>query len=429
MQTRTWLTRWRVYRGLLGLLLLSGGLAPVPAKQSGMDPDGAVEPRSFVGVEGALCGQPEEPDGGRGGDDRGSRDDAHLEQGEWQATTLWQSDVPVWSLLVEDLLPALPGPEIVALDELGRAPLLFVPARFESRVVPWFTIMDGRWLGAAAFGDADPRREGSELYLAGGRGNLYQVVPLPRGGFESRLVWYIDDEIHALLLDDVIPDHTGLDLLACTLAGEIVHVIPSGEPDTPWRGEVIHTEPARVRQVVAGDFSPILEGREIVFVSLAGRCIHLGFDEGRLDTQVLWQSDQGLARIVRGGSSGGELENVLYIAGDDGRLVRLSRRPDAEWSGRVIYESEAGLRGAATGRFTSESYEESIALFGYDRKVVLLLRSQADGPFLSRTIFNDSDRGHWLAAAELDPRNATDEILVCGYSGRVTLLTRSDGGQ
>jgi hypothetical protein len=39
----------------------------------------------------------------------------------------------------------------------------------------------------------------------------------------------------------------------------------------------------------------------------------------------------------------------------------------------------------------------------------------------------DVDKGHWLAAGELDGRNATDELVAAGYSGRVVLLARPPG--
>jgi hypothetical protein len=45
----------------------------------------------------------------------------------------------------------------------------------------------------------------------------------------------------------------------------------------------------------------------------------------------------------------------------------------------------------------------------------------------AETIFEDLDKGHWLATAELDGRNATREIITSGYSGRMVLLARPPG--
>lgn len=49
------------------------------------------------------------------------------------------------------------------------------------------------------------------------------------------------------------------------------------------------------------------------------------------------------------------------------------------------------------------------------------------GGWQTEVIFEDTDKGHWLATAELDGRNATREIRTSGYSGRIVLLSRPPG--
>ena len=63
-----------------------------------------------------------------------------------------------------------------------------------------------------------------------------------------------------------------------------------------------------------------------------------------------------------------------------------------------------------------------MAIFGYSAHVELLTRR--DTGWSVETIFVDRDKGHWLAAAELDGRNATLEILGSGYGGRIFMLSR-----
>ncbi len=347
----------------------------------------------------------------------GARDGSGRAQVRWTARTLWESDATVWSLLVADLLPRVAGLEVVAMDDKGRGALL--ETRGDDRAAWWLT-MDGLWLGAAAWGDVDPTRCGNELYLAGGRGNVYQVVPLVQGGFDCRAVWFVPDEIHALLVDDVVPHHPGPDLLACTLQGKIFHLLPGAQNDL-WRGELLHQETERVRNTVAFDFVPGLPGKEILYVSRAGRLGLLGWRGRELEERIIHQAGEGLARVALGAARAGEPPPV-YTAGDDGRIVRHVLGPSGAWQSRVIHECPAEARGVAAGRFTGDPGDESVAVFGYSGEVVLLVRKAGEDRFSAATIFTDSDKGHWLTAANLDPRNDTDEILICGYSGRVVFL-------
>jgi hypothetical protein len=43
------------------------------------------------------------------------------------------------------------------------------------------------------------------------------------------------------------------------------------------------------------------------------------------------------------------------------------------------------------------------------------------------TTFTDREKGHWIAAGELDGRNTTDELACCGFGGRIVMLFRPPG--
>ncbi len=343
-------------------------------------------------------------------------------EGEWTNRVLWESDAPVWSVLLADVLESRAGLEIVAMDDKGRGNLLFTG---NNEAIPWLLLMDGRWLGTAVFGDADPFRPGSELYLAGGRGNLYQVTMLPQGGFESRLIWFARDEIHTLVLDEVVPGHEGLDLIACTLRGGMYLLTPGDVedefvPEGAWESRLIHMDPGRIRNVVVHDFDPTLAGKEMLFVSRSGRFSRLGWRCGKLEELLIFQDTQGLARLALGKAAKGQ--PPVYTAGDDGRIFRYERNAVGLWQGRVIHKCGGPARGVATGRFTEEENAECVAVFSYSREVTLLVRHGEEEEFEPHTIYTDGDKGHCLAAVDFDGRGL-DEIIVCGYSGRVTLLT------
>jgi hypothetical protein len=113
---------------------------------------------------------------------------------------------------------------------------------------------------------------------------------------------------------------------------------------------------------------------------------------------------------------------VLYATCDDGRVIRLEQGKEGTFTPEVIYAGPQGLRGIVSGRFHADPNVESVAVFGYSRRVQLLTRY--DDRWHVETLFEDVDKGHWLAVGELDGRNATDEIILSGYGARVVLLAR-----
>ncbi len=122
----------------------------------------------------------------------------------------------------------------------------------------------------------------------------------------------------------------------------------------------------------------------------------------------------------------GEAPQVLYVARDDGVILRLEEQTDGSWAREIIYAGPIGRRGVVAGRFYEDPEWESVAVYGYSKKVQILSRSK-DGPWRVETVFTDSDRGHWLSRVEMDGRNATDELVGCGFSNRVFILGRRPG--
>jgi hypothetical protein len=113
------------------------------------------------------------------------------------------------------------------------------------------------------------------------------------------------------------------------------------------------------------------------------------------------------------------------LAHDDGRILRHEQRTGDDWITETIYLGPQGPRGVVAGAFAESPAVETLAVFGYSRQVELLTRTA--GGWQAEVIFVDMDKGHWLATAELDGRNATPEIITSGYSGRLVLLSRPPG--
>jgi hypothetical protein len=100
-------------------------------------------------------------------------------------------------------------------------------------------------------------------------------------------------------------------------------------------------------------------------------------------------------------------------------VVSVARAPAPEPLSRALHV--AGDRRALTALDL-----ETKGIWTVETRGELLSRG-FDGAWSARTIFANREEGHWLCAGECDARKATDELVGCGYGGRVFVLARPPG--
>jgi ABC-type transport system substrate-binding protein len=348
--------------------------------------------------------------------------------GSWQASLLYASDAGIWGLATAQVFPEYGCPEVIALDDRGRCTVL---VSYSGKWTPIQTVEDGKWLGTFSHLDLDGSRQGPEMYAGGLRGNLYQIWMHEQGGCDARVIAYFEgEEIHTLVGGDLLPSRPGGELLVFCRSGAVFDVRPRVNPGhdsasgSPFDAHRVGTLPGRVRDAVvlsssdsgAPWIATTSRAQEVALVRMNG--------EG-LDREVLLRQPMGFGRIARRRHEGQGPE-VLYVSRDDGLILRLEGSAGAPWKEEVVYAGPQGPRGLAAGRFGTDPKSETIAVFGYSKRVQLLTRT-APGRWTKEDLFEDISGGHWLMAAELDGRNATDELVGSGYGSRVFMLARPPG--
>ncbi len=340
----------------------------------------------------------------------------------WRASLIYESDVGIWTVGTLNCFEQYGCPDVFGLDDRGRCTIL---SSYSGKWTPHQTVEDGAWLGALCRADLDPALDGPEIYTGGKRGNLYQIRPTRHGGFDVRLVLHLaDEEIHTLVAGDLLPGRPGTEMLLFSRSGLVFDVTASHEATAPFEKRLVARLPGRVRQA----FLLPHEDGEVPWIVAAcrfGAVMLLRLTEDGLEKETILQEDMGFGRIGIA-PAGDREESVLYVTRDDGVILRLEGRPGGTWKREVIYAGPQGARGVVGGRFAADAAIETVAVFGYSRKVQLLSRAPGK-PWRVETLFVDRDKGHWLAVAELDGRNATQELVASGYGGRIILLARPPG--
>ncbi len=344
----------------------------------------------------------------------------------WNAFLVHDAGVGVWTVKTMPFFPPFGTPQIVGLDDQGRCTVLY---GYSGRWTPLHALHDGYWLGAMAWIDLDPRRPGCELYVGGKRGRIYQVHPRERSGVEVRVVEDIRGEEITTLVGGRLrasPESPPAMFVFTTLGRTyLVDVPPDAAADT-YRTRQIARVPGRVRNAVMVGRLDDGKAPWVATASHAGEValVRLAASD-RFERKVILTAPMGFGRLALR-AQGGDAPPVLYVGRDDGALIRLERNRDGSWRHEMIYAGPQGIRGVVTGRFDADPKAESVAVFGYSGKVQLVTRRPGQA-WTVETLFKDRDKGHSLAVAELDGRNATREIVGSGYGCRIFLLSRPPG--
>lgn len=335
--------------------------------------------------------------------------------GAWRSSTVHDAGCGVWTLGAGQIFREYASPEVVTLDDRGRATVL---VGYSGAWTALPALEDREWLGALAVCDVRAGEPGGTIFTGGKRGNLYRVRCRAGAAPDvDLLARFPGEEIHALAVSS---GDSGESLLVFTHPGRVYEVPAAGRGDPSQPYAPVLRMRGRVRQALR------LPGRpEIAAVSRAGEIALLRWDPGAVESSLISLEPSGVGRLaVMPSEPGSPL--VLYACRDDGVILRLEETGGRRFRREILFAGPEGPRGIAAGRFDADPARETLAVFGYSKRVQLLSRNAAGG-FDAETIFEDADKGHWLMAAELDGRNGTDEILGSGYSGRVFLLSRDPG--
>ncbi|MCB9834188.1 MAG: hypothetical protein H6807_17125 [Planctomycetes bacterium] len=340
----------------------------------------------------------------------------------WNAFHLYTSETWRLHTIGAGLLSRANGsPQVVVMDEEGRTIILQGDS---GKWAPHVVVQDEASMSAWAAGELDPRLPGAQIYLGGRSGRIFRVGTKGRGFVAEEIARIEGSSLSQFVLGEIDPARPGPELLIVTNDGPVFMALP--EPGTvgSLAIERVCDLGTRCRDAV------LLPGRggkppRVAALLQTGEVTLLSFVGSEPKREILCDEPMSIARLARRRVAEGEPE-VVYVARVDGLILRFEEKREGGWERRPIYAGPSGPRGLAAGRFDADARTETVAVFGYSKKVQLLRRPPG-ASWQVETLFMDGGGGHWLTAAELDGRNATDELVAGGFGYHVFMLTRQPG--
>lgn len=282
--------------------------------------------------------------------------------------------------------------------------------------------------------DADPSVPGEEIYGGcyepgkdGQGGNVVQVVRTA-DGWSTKRIFEAGAYVHAIAAVPPATPGGPVRLVAATYANELHVLTPAA--DGSWRPSLVYRGPQKFADPLPKDPRPRMKdvailrdpsGRpphEAMAVLAGGDAVYVDLDRPG-SGKVITVEEGGWGRVCADEGTG------AYACGYRGRIAHFTRDASNEFRMEILEQEgvDSGLRGMVTGRFPVPGLGGEVAplaTFGfYARCRLLMPRSGAWDPV---TVCMDTGRGHSQAAADLVPGNDADELVIAGYSKRITVL-------
>lgn len=350
----------------------------------------------------------------------------------WEPLVVWEGDAAFETVKTGHPDGSDPDLQIVGVDQAGH----MVHVAFRRGVAPTASVIyDNRSeMTGLCIADADPSVPGEEIYAGcyepgqdGVGGNVVQVVKTA-DGWRAKRIFDAGAYVHAIAAVPPATPGGPVRLVAATYANEL-HVLTPGAGGT-WTSSLAYRGPQKFADPQPKDPRPRMkdvavladrEGRaphEVFAVLAGGDAVYVDLDRP-LSGKVVAVEEGGWGRVCSDGGTG------VYACGYRGRFVHFTRDAANEWKMEIMEQEgvDSGLRGAVTGNFPlpgSGGEVAHLATFGfYARCRALVERNGAWDPV---TLYTDSGRGHTQVAADLVPGNDADELVISGYSKRITVL-------
>jgi hypothetical protein len=342
---------------------------------------------------------------------------AHSRIQTWQYRNLWADDVALNDLVVADLIPELPGDEIITVGDNYLVTLL----TGNGQSWQFQRIYDTEFLTrSVAVGDFYPGPSGSEIVVGDALGFLTMLY------FDSDLEqWYSEriyedyDWILDVAVGDIDPDHPGDEILSVGESQQLIYIYFDHENDT-WSNEIIWNDIDNLNVVSIGELDDPSDGSEIVVagsnfdVSLVDR------KDGSWHIQKIWHESTFIKELEIAEINGDNETGEILVMGFTGELLMLTNDGSDNWLPEVIWKDKGDINDVILKDFQPQySGLEIMALGGSGRIVILGYDS---GIWFNETIYSISHVPVKIAVGDFDAFSAGPEYAMLESIGRVTAL-------
>jgi hypothetical protein len=239
--------------------------------------------------------------------------------------------------------------------------------------------------------------------------------------FDHQRLYKESDLLFRAAFGDLIPGNDLNEMAVCSRNGRITVTYGS---DMSWNTDLVKhvyindvpTDPAEVYSLAAGDIIPEREGDELISADMDYSVRLYGFDEGRWNSEVIWEGTDWLYEVAIAEIVGSNQGPEIVVVGEEQRAFLLSRNGDT-WESELLFKDNFAIDTCFADDLLPENPGMEIVVGGIDRNVTLITGSP--GNWTARDIAFVGHSVIDLVILDLDPTIPGKEIYSSNFNGDV----------
>jgi hypothetical protein len=344
-------------------------------------------------------------------------DISRAQSSTWRYNPLWADDEHLNDLIVTDIVPSLPGDEIITVGDNYYVTLI---SGNGDSWEPQRIFKDDFHMKSIAVGDFYPDNPGPELAVAGFTAYvtmLYYDETLE--GWYSEQIYEDYDLLHDVAVGDIDPSHPGDEIVTVGESRRLSYIYYDYSSNT-WDSEIIWRDKDFLNIVSLGELDETVSGSEIVVTGGSFDVTSFAGREGSWSSEQLWNDGTFINEIEIANLDSLSSTDEIFVMGFSKSFTMLSRNETDAWEPLSIGPTKVIINDVIMDDFSSEYEGSELLAVEASGKVIMIFNNGTE--WLNQTIYTLSNSPGKIVMGDFDLYHSGKELAMLEFKGRLTGL-------
>ncbi|UCH88492.1 MAG: hypothetical protein JSV49_09565 [Thermoplasmata archaeon] len=335
----------------------------------------------------------------------------------WRYTDLWANSEQINDLVVADILPAVPGDEIITVSSDYWVSLI------TGNGYSWHSeqiYRDGFMLSAIAVGNFYPAHPGDEIVVVGWNAT---VTMLYFDSAQNR--WHVENiyedwnYLHDVAVGDIDPDIPGDEIVTVGDSFRVSYIYYD-QSSSDWESEIIWTDKDYLGVVTVGEIEDESNGAEILVSGGSYDITLLSGTSGNWYAKHIYHDSTFINELEIAELDGNENTAEILSMGFSKNLIMLTKNSTGNWDPELVWFDKGNVNDLVAGDFSDSNAGLELIAIGGTGKIVML--SPQGSSWQNETLYSISHYPFKLVMGDFDLFHSGMEFAMLESIGRLSAL-------